>query len=376
MGLGSMGRRHLANALADELIEVTAVCDRDAALVDRVAAEHGVRCFHEFDAMIASGVCEAVLIATPHARHVVFAQPALEAGVHVLLEKPVAVSVEGARRLNRAYATARQRHPNLVFSAMFQQRLMPIWQRLKALVDAGELGVLSRATWVVTDWIRSNAYYAAAGWRGTWAGEGGGVLMNQAPHNLDLLLWLTGLTPAAVTATIGRGKWHPIETEDDVSATIEFASVDGHPPAVGQFVTGTGEAPGINRLELVGDRATVLAEDGKLRVRRLRESSRHAIATGEPRMRSVAFDEKTIDFGDATSTTFADQEPFRQAVLRDFALAIRDGRPPAIEGTDGVKSLELANAMLLSGFEGGRRVAMPLGTGNYQRFLEAKIAQA
>ncbi len=367
-----MGRRHLANALADDAIELTAVCDRDANVVERVAREHGVAGFAQSDAMLVSGLCEALLIATPHPRHVVFAQPALEAGIHVLLEKPVAVSVEGARRLNGAFASARQRHPNLVLSAMFQQRLMPIWQRLKGMVDAGELGRLSRVSWIVTDWIRSNAYYAAAGWRGTWKGEGGGVLMNQAPHNLDLLLWLTGLTPAAVTATLGQGKWHPIETEDDVHAIIEFQPVNGGPAAIGQFVTSTGEAPGVNRLELVGDRATVLAEEGRLRVRRLRESTADAIATGEPRLRTVPCDEETIAVGEPSSTTFADQEPYRRAVLHDFALAIRNGRAPAIDGTDGVKSLELANATILSGFS-RRRIPLPLETEEYQRFLEAKM---
>ena len=375
LGLGSMGRRHLEGARLDPSFQLTAVCDREMTLARGVAEPLGAAAFDDAEALLDSGLCEALLVSTPHTRHVVFAAPALSRGIHVLVEKPVAVSIEGGRRLNRTYEAARQKHPNLIFAAMFQQRLMPLWQQLKQLIHAGTLGHLSRVTWVVTDWIRTSAYYAAAGWRGTWLGEGGGVLMNQAPHNLDLLLWLTGLSPKRVTAVVGQGKRHPIETEDEVSAVVEFSPHGDEPPAVGHFITSTGEAPGTNRLEIIGDRGSVVAEEGMLRVRTLRRPTGVVIATGEPKLRGVAFDEEILRVADATSTTFTDQTPFRRMILADFGRAILEGRAPIVPGTDGAASLELANAMLLSGFT-GRSVELPLDTTEYQRFLEERIARS
>ena len=372
LGLGSMGRRHLESARLDGRFEVVAVCDRDAALAQ--AAAGNARSFDNAAALIDSGLAEALLVSTPHTRHVIFAQPALLRGMHVLVEKPVAVSVKGAHRLNRAFEQARREHPRVVFTAMFQQRFMPIWRALKGVIDAGELGAISRVSWVVTDWLRTDAYYASAGWRGTWAGEGGGVLMNQAPHNLDLLLWLTGLRASRVTAVASVGKCHPITTEDEVSAVIEFAPRrDGEPAATGHFVTGTGEAPGVNRLEIVGDAGSVLAEDGRLRVRRLRRPTGEVIRTGPPNLRGVEYDERTVDVGGGSPSN-TDQTPFRRELLADFAESILHGRAPAVAGTDGLASLELANAMLLSGLT-RRSVDLPLDEDEYQRFLEGQIAR-
>ena len=381
VGLGSMGRRHLESAALDARFSVTAVCDQDAGRAAAEAASVGAAGFDDTAKLIDSGVCDALLVATPHNRHVVCAAPALLAGLHVLVEKPVAVSVEGGRRLNAAFHEARKRHPSLVFAAMFQQRLMPVWREVKALVDAGTLGRLARVAWVVTDWLRSDAYYAAGGagrWRGTWAGEGGGVLMNQAPHNLDLLLWLTGLTPARVTAVVGRGRRHRgVETEDEATATVEFAPRDDGPAATGVFVTATGEAPGTNRLELVGDRGTLTVEGGRLRLRVLRRPATRAVADGPVDLRTVDFEERVIDVPDALgkSTSFTDQTPFRRALLGDFADAILRGREPLVPGVEGLASLELANAMILSGFE-RRGVDLPLDAGEYQRFLDARVSEA
>lgn len=368
LGLGSMGRRHLDVALGESTIEITAVCDQHGELARKTAEPIGAMPFDSAEALLDSGACDALLVATPHVRHVVFAAPALKRGLHVLIEKPVAISVEGGRRLNAAYKEARKTHGNLVFSGMFQQRLMPLWRRLKEVIDAGTLGRISRVTWVVTDWFRTNRYYSTAGWRGTWSGEGGGVLMNQAPHNLDLLLWLTSLKPHRVTAVVGQGKHHPIETEDEVSATIEFHPENNAPPAIGHFITSTGEAPGVNRLEIVGDLGSVVAEAGTLHVRTLLQPTGEAIAIGEPRTRTVPFDEETLTVDDRTSTTFTDQVPYRRLVLADFAAAILEQREPAVPGVEGLASLELANAMLLSGFT-NRRIELPVDTEEYQSFL-------
>ena len=324
-------------------------------------------------ALIADESLEAVVIATPHSRHICYAEPALRRGLHVLVEKPVAMSVEGAARVNAAYAERRERQPNLVFAAMFQQRLMPVWRRLREVV-ASDLGPIQRVHWTVTDWFRTRAYYASGGWRGTWRHEGGGVLMNQAPHNLDLLLWMTGVVPQRVTAVTRYGRFHDVEVEDEVSAVIECRPREGERfgPIV-TFLTTTGEAPGTNRLEIVGDRGTVVAEDGTLRLRLLDQSISEHNATGPASLRTVDVAERVETPGGTGSPTYTDQTPFRLGMFENFAAAIRTGTPPVAHGTDGLASVELANAMLLSGDE-RRPVELPLDVDAYQAWLVAKIA--
>ncbi|MEM7808295.1 MAG: Gfo/Idh/MocA family oxidoreductase, partial [Planctomycetota bacterium] len=218
LGLGSIGRRH-ASMIAREIpsLHLVAVHDRDESVAQRVGDEVGADVAPTSDSLLSRDDIEAVVIATPHSQHIVFAEPALQRGLHVLVEKPVAMSVEGAGRVNRAFEVGRRDRPELVFAAMFQQRCTPVWQRLREIVR-DELGPIQRCNWTVTDWFRTQAYYDGGGWRGTWKYEGGGVLMNQAPHNLDLLLWITGLVPREVMAVTHYGRFHRVETEDEVAA--------------------------------------------------------------------------------------------------------------------------------------------------------------
>ncbi len=374
IGLGSVGKRHAM--MIDQQVpalELAAVCDRDTALTREVADAAGaeVAAYDSADALLADESLEAVVVATPHSRHICFAEPALRRGLHVLVEKPVAMSVEGAARINAAYAEAKQKRPDLVFAAMFQQRLMPVWQRLREVV-ATELGTLQRVHWTVTDWFRTKAYYASGGWRGTWQHEGGGVLMNQAPHNLDLLLWMTGLTPQRVTAVTRYGRFHDVEVEDEVSAIIECHPEPGQPHGpIATFLTTTGEAPGTNRLEIVGNRGTAVAEDGTLRIRQLHQSIQRHNDTGPANLRTVDTTERVETPGGTGSPTYTDQKPFRLAIFQNFATAIRHATPVAAAGTAGLASVELANAMLLSGDQ-HQPVELPLDIDRYQHWLIAK----
>ena len=156
-----------------------------------------------------------------------------------------------------------------VFSMMFNQRTNPLYQKVRELILSGELGEIKRTNWIITNWYRSQSYYDSGGWRATWAGEGGGVMINQSPHQLDLWQWTTGLMPRRVRAFSGFGKYHDIEVEDDVTAYVEYEN-----GATGLFVTSTGEAPGTNRFEVAGDRGKIVVEDGKLTFWRLRQSER------------------------------------------------------------------------------------------------------
>ncbi len=374
IGLGNVGRRH-AEMIAGDVpgLTLAAVCDHDPALARAVANGVGdVTVHNDADALIADASLDAVVIATPHSRHICFAEPALQRGLHVLVEKPVAMSVDGAARVNAAFVQGRQRRPDLVFAAMFQQRLMPVWQRLRDIAR-NELGPIQRVHWTVTDWFRTKAYYASGGWRGTWRHEGGGVLMNQAPHNLDLLLWMVGLSPKRVTAVTRYGRFHDIEVEDEVSAIIECRPRDAerYGPVI-TFLTTTGEAPGTNRLEVVGDRGTVVAEDGTLRLRLLDQPISDHNATGEANLRTVDVAERVETPGGTGSPTYTNQTPFRLGIFNNFAAAICDGTPVVAQGTDGLASVELANAMLLSGDE-RRPVDLPLDTEAYQQWLLAKV---
>ena len=365
IGLGAMGSFHVNYLHAVEGATLGAVCDVDGERVERtakkfeamptpgVAPHAAVQRFTRYQDLIASGAADAVLIATPHPQHPEVALAAFDKGLHVLCEKPVAVSVKEARRMNEAAA----RRTDLKFGLMYQMRTVPLYRKLRELIHDGELGEISRVTWLITDWFRTWTYYASGGWRATWAGEGGGVLINQCPHNLDLIQWLTGLFPSRVTAVGFVGKTHPIEVEDEISAILEYPN-----GAIGHFVTTTGEAPGTNRLEVCGDRGKLVAENGKLTftrtrkgVREIRETSREMFANPEA---------WTID----VPLPAAPAEPHK-LITENFVRAVLKDEPLLSPGIDGVRGLELGNAMLMSGLT-RRPVELPLDGDAYEQFLK------
>ncbi|MEM9294645.1 MAG: Gfo/Idh/MocA family oxidoreductase [Planctomycetota bacterium] len=320
--------------------------------------------------LIESGQCDAVLIATPHHDHPRLAAAALEAGLHVLVEKPIAVSVAEADAL----LEARSRFPDPVFAAMFNQRTHPIWRTVKSLIDDGRLGELRRTAWTITDWFRTHAYYASGGWRATWKGEGGGVLLNQCPHNLDLFQWFAGM-PRRVRAVVGLGRRHPIEVEDEVTAVLEYGN-----SATGTFITGTGEAPGENRVVLVGDRATVVATLGGPGAGGTAggASSGGTVTLYACQTPVSAFLRTSPEpFGKPEVVTH-DLTPSGEfedhlAITRNFVNAIRHGEPLIAPAEEGVHGLELGNAMLLAGLE-DRAVDLPLCRSAYAKRLDALVA--
>ena len=350
-----MGGHHAREVLAGKIpgLELGAVCDQEPA---RLAGFASGLCFADAQAMYRSGQVDAVLIATPHFAHVPLGIAAFQAGLHVLVEKPVAVHKADALRLLAAAAAA----PPLVFAAMFNQRTDPRYGRLRALLQSGELGAVRRVAWTVTDWFRTHAYYASGGWRASWAGEGGGVLLNQCPHHLDLWWWLFG-APAKVRAFCALGRHHPIEVEDEVSAFLEYP--DG---TTGVFVTSTGEAPGVNRLEVAAERGRVVLEAGQL------SYWRNAQAASEFSRQSP----QSFARPEAWEVRLPQAEgPGGQhgAILANFADAILHGAPLLAPGQEGLHSLELANAMLLSSLR-QETVELPLDAAAYEQKLQELIA--
>jgi predicted dehydrogenase len=350
-----MGSSHARTILSGnvENAELAAVCDSDAS---RAQQFPGIRHFLEVGDMIASGTIDAVIIATPHYGHVPVGVAALGAGLHVLVEKPLSVTSAECDRF-----IAARKSPKQVIAIMFNQRTDPWFARIRNMVQGGEFGRIVRMNWTVTDWFRPNVYYASATWRGTWNGEGGGVLVNQCPHNLDLLQWIFGM-PKSVRAFCHFGKYHAIEVEDEVTAYLEFES-----GATGIFVTSTGEAPGTNRLEIAGDKGRLIYENGKL------VFVRNEIATSE-------FSRTTKDLfapppSSASEITCPDHGGQHRAILQNFVAAIVGGEALFAQAEEGKRSVELANAMLLSTWT-GQTINFPIDAGLFTKTLRQRCEES
>ncbi|HYO11065.1 MAG TPA: Gfo/Idh/MocA family oxidoreductase [Tepidisphaeraceae bacterium] len=352
IGTGNMGLYHCNYLESIEGARLAAICDSDRAKLDAAAAKYaGAHRFENYRDLIASGAVDAVIVATPHYSHPEMTIASLERDLHVLCEKPEAVTVREARRMNEAA----RRHPHLKFGINFQMRTNPVLRKLRELIHGGDLGEIMRVTWIATSWFRTWAYYASGGWRATWAGEGGGVLINQCPHNLDQLYWLTGMNPSRVTAVAHVGKTHPIEVEDEVSAILEYDN-----GATGHFITGTGEAPGTDRLEIAGDRGKIVAEGGKLLFRMNRQGVREFRENDPGSFTSP----EAWDVEVPAAKTGADTKLMGQ----NFVNAIRKDEPLIAPGHEGVHGLELGNAMLMSGLT-RRPVDLPLDADAFDAFL-------
>jgi len=353
IGLGNMGSFHVGYLDTLEGASLAAVCDTDEKKRGDYKAKVSVPIFATHQDLLESKTCDAIIIATPHYDHPPIAIDAFKAGVHVLCEKPVAVSVKAARELNAIYE---KNYRHLKFGLMFNQRTLPAYQKLRELISSGELGEIFRVTWLITDWFRTWTYYASGGWRATWAGEGGGVLINQCPHNLDLLQWIVGMMPTRVTAVASIAKTHPIEVEDEVSAILEFPN-----GAIGHFVTTTGEFPGTNRLEIACDRGRIIAEHNKLIWKRARETVTSVNQTSTKSFANIETWEIEIPLP---------KEPKSQhiEITRQFVQSILTDSPLGAEGVEGVRGLELGNAMLMAGLT-RKPVELPMDGDAYDQFL-------
>jgi len=349
VGLGNMGRAHRHNITSKKIggLELTAICDRAEMLPEKRDGEYQ---FTDVSEMIKSGEIDAIHICTPHFSHTPIGIEALGAGLHVMVEKPLSVHKADCQRLIDAHTDKTQ-----VFAAMFNQRTNPLYRKLKDLIDSGELGEISRIIWQVTDWFRTEFYYASGGWRATWKGEGGGVLLNQCPHNLDLFQWLFGM-PDQITGFCNFGRYHQIEVEDDVTSYMRW---DNGKNAV--FITSTGESPGVNRLEVTAENGLITLEQGKLTFRRNRTpvgefSDKSDEAFGTPEVWDL-----TIPVDEGTGGQHVE-------ILQNFTDAILHGETLISPAEEGIRSIELANAILLSAWEGGT-LDLPIDAGKYEEEL-------
>jgi predicted dehydrogenase len=363
---GSMYAQFIKNGMVPNM-EVAAICDIDTAKADVAAEQYpGVPFFADYADLLASGDVDAVVTCVPHYLHPEMGIAALEHGIHALVEKPAGVYTKQVRELNDFAATK----PELTFAIMFNQRNNPLYRRIKEIVDAGEIGAIRRTNWIITTWWRPQGYYDQSAWRATWGGEGGGVLVNQAPHQLDLWQWICG-APKSVYAKVAYGFRRNIAVEDEVTAVVDYG--DG---ATGVFVTATHDLIGTDRFEILGDQGKIVVENSKTAtVTRLQKPERE-LSDGmdmEDVKRLFTGQLNTDDYYSSEVIEFESVWGGQHAgVLENFAANILDGTPLIAPGSDGITGVRLANAIHLSSWI-GEEVPLDFDEDRYLSELNQRI---
>ena len=358
VGIGNIGTAH-ANTLFGNEVDgavLSAVCDILPERRDFCKENYsGVKVFDNYGKMFESGLVDAVIVSTPHKLHCDIASDALRSGLNVLVEKPIDITVSKALDMNEL-----ARKSNKKFAIMFNQRTNDVFAKARQIVKSGSLGELKRTVWLITNWYRTQHYYDSAGWRATWSGEGGGVLLNQAPHNLDLWQWICGM-PCEVTANCEIGKYHNIEVEDDVMLQTRYKN-----GATGVFITSTGEFPGTNHLEIAGTLGKIVVENGVLKWWKLPQDERE-----------MCFDSKDLypnikcEYEEYTSQK-SNSDAHKQ-IIQNFINSIVSGEELLSPGTDGVYELALSNAAYLSSWKGGATVCLPFDCDEFDALLGEKM---
>ena len=360
IGIGNMGTSHAKTITEGKVpeLELVAVADRQEGR-RQWCKEHlpeTIQIFEEGSDLIASGVCDAVLVAVPHYQHPELSMEALQHNLHVLCEKPAGVYTKQVREMNEAAAKS-----DRVFAMMFNQRTNCVYRKMHEMVVGGELGEIRRVNWIITDWYRTQSYYDSGSWRATWDGEGGGVLLNQCPHNLDLIQWICGM-PVKVQAFCHEGKWHDIEVEDDVTAYLEYPN-----GATGVFITTTGDAPGTNRFEITGDLGKLVCENDKLTFYKLKQGIKEHCATCKG-----GFDKPECETIEVETDGLNEQHA---GIMKAFAANILHGTPLVAGGEEGINGLMLSNAMHLSSWL-GHAVTLPIDEDEFLSQLNERRAHS
>ena len=355
IGIGNMGYAHLQTVTAGNIpdMTVTAVCDIDTKKLNAARNTYpALRVFEDYTDLLKNSDTNAVIIAVPHPLHAKIAIEAFKYGKHVLVEKPLDITVSAAEDLCAAAEKSGKG-----FAIMFNQRTNGLFRKAREIVKSGELGEIKRSVWIITNWYRTQSYYDSSKWRATWAGEGGGVLLNQAPHNLDIWQWICG-KPSAVTAFCSVGKFHNIEVEDEATIYAEYEN-----GATGVFITSTGDCPGTNRLEITGTRGKTVLENGILKLWKLNEDERDICKNA-----TEGFVSPETEYSEFS----AEREEAHAGILKNFAGAILHGEELLSPGYDGINELMISNAAYLSQWTGNSRIPLPFDTAEFDRLLKEK----
>lgn len=358
IGMGNMGTAHAKNFLKGDIRElrITAVADIVPEKLEWSAENlPWAKRYNSATELMESGEVDAVIICVPHYFHPPLVIEALKNNLHVVSEKPAGVYTKQVREMNEFAA-----QQDKTFAMMFNQRTNCVYRKIKEIVDSKDYGEIRRVNWIITDWYRTQAYYNSGGWRATWVGEGGGVLLNQSPHQLDLWQWLCGM-PSKIRAFCHEGKWHDIEVEDDVTIYAEYPN-----GATGVFITTTGDYPGSNRLEITMDKAKLVCEEGrKITLYELEESLPENIYSCERGFTDINVNEIEVE-----TDGINDQHT---GVLNAFADHILFGTPLVANGEEGIKGLMISNAAHYSSWT-GETVELPIDEDKFYDLLMKKVA--
>ncbi|MBO7151110.1 MAG: Gfo/Idh/MocA family oxidoreductase [Clostridia bacterium] len=362
IGLGNQGSSYVFNIFEKGLAkdaQLVALCDNNPAKIEYVKEKTQNESYTYFDNyidMLDSGLCDAVLVEVPHYDHPQMVIDCLRRGIHVICEKPAGVYTKHVREMNEVAKECGAR-----FGMMFNQRTNCVYRKMREMIKEGAIGELQRVTWIITDWFRTQQYYDGGAWRATWAGEGGGVLINQCPHQLDLVQWVVGKLPAKVNAFCEYGKWHDIEVEDE--ATAFFTYDNG---ATGMFITTTGETPGTNRFEVSGTMGKLICEAGKLTYYKNAEDSHTHLLTAKNGFSKPAVEKIEVETDG--------KNPQHNGIIDNFTAAILGKEEQFVDGKEGIYGVELMNAIELSGWRGGEAVSIPVNEDEYLEELNKRRA--
>ena len=362
VGVGNQGTYYAQSLFAEGQIEngvVSAICDiSDAkiATIQEKLKDDSIQYFHDYKEMVQSGVCDVVLVETPHYSHTEIVTYCLENGMPVICEKPAGVYTKEVREMNEVAARC-----NTKFGMMFNQRTNCVYRKMKEIIAEGGIGELQRITWIITNWYRTQNYYDSGSWRATWDGEGGGVLINQSPHQIDLFQWILGQMPKTVRGFCQYGKWHDIEVEDEVTAFVTYEN-----GATGVFITTTGEAPGTNRFEISGTKGKLLCENDKLiwyKNDRDAQENSYSADNGFTMPKCEIIEVETDG-----------KNPQHVGILNNFANTLLGLEELFVDGKDGINGVELMNAIELSGWKNGEEITLPVNEDEYLAELNKRRA--
>jgi len=371
VGYGNMGKSHakwIHGGMVPGLV-LSAICDNDekTLALAKETYKDDVSYFDDYDKMVASKKVDAVIIAVPHYFHPPFAIKAMKEGLHVMVEKPAGVYTKQVEEMD----SEAKKHPELVYAMMLNQRANPLYMKIKEMLDEGRIGSIRRVSWIATSWWRTQKYYDSSPWRATWSGEGGGVLVNQAPHNLDLMLWLFGM-PKRMTAHLKYGSHRDISVEDDVTAYFEYEN-----GASGVFITCTHDALGTDRLEIHGDKGKIIINDSsEVIVKTLYKSEdeynktldfRHMLALIHGEAGEKLFEEERFTMPENWEKQHVD-------MLKNLSDAILHGAKLIAPGAEGIKEVQLSNSMHLSSWF-GKEVEIPFDGDLFLSELNKRILE-